>query len=856
MNMIFSQSFVLINFHVLLLCCTVSHTASARLNRRSRAKAKTWEYFTGTSMNNQQENQEWEHVSAESGALDSIVGTGYFRQVGERIIDPDTIDNGFGYSVSMSDDGMTVAMSGMCIDPNTKEQYYRVMVFSEDNIRDSWTQKGSNIDNNRTTTFLEDSRAHVSLSGDGTRLSVATVYIRDRMSATGSIPEASVDVFEFGINSDWNLLSTEYSGSAGAGATVHHGIMASLDQSGSKIAIGMPYFDKNGTLSGENQGAVLVCDVGDSETCQSIATGVTSNDHVGSSVMISGNLPSCVVFGSLGSDTQNGTNSGSVSIYCDEYSNSTWSQRGKTLIGEAEGDEFGISVAISSDSNYIAVGAWRNDRNAEHSKDDGGHVRVFKFNSNVNQYVQVGSDIDGERGRGLDNYYVGDFSGYSLALSDIRDDNLIRVAIGAPNNEGGDYYNGHVRIYECAPEGIDPVWSQVLYDIDGETTRESAGRSIAINKDGTRVIFGSPEFNNDNGGDYYTAGSAVVYELNEHSAAPSISPTHEHVPSNVPSQKPSSTLLPSSLPSLSEKIVSSPEQEMILDGVDELSVDAIAHWKNVTEEIISNEFATDASVTSVDILILTVNGMMYNEERRNLFEGDMINQTCTIVYEVLITKRVEEKDKTFNNSIQSSISNALRSEEYIIDLTSGTDSSVRSVFANVSVQIGELIDAFQIQTIFYDFDFSENSTWCITASSITHGSMHSMVAVRRCKSDEKLQVWALSSVYQLQLVAFPRNPTCMKTQSRSIFLDSCTNTGDTDTIDEMETFRIDMDNHGGQTIHQTKGGTNFNLGLEPQREFTRIRLYEENGWWNDSLDKWVIIRGKYSTTTEMWNPLD
>jgi len=785
---------------------------------------------------------------------DSLIGTQYFRQVGDRIIDTDTIDSNFGYSVSMSDDGLTVAISGMCTDNSTNKHFFRVKIFEE--INDAWSPKGTKIDNNRTTEFFADSRAHVNLSGDGTKLSVATVYIKDRGGTTAeSNAEGSVVVYEYGTNDDWGLTSTEYAGDAGVGPTanfIYNGLTASLDTNGSMIAIGMRYFDgADGGPSIENKGAVIVCNVGDSSSCKTVATGSAANDYVGSSVMISGNSPSCVVFGSVGSDTANGTDSGSASVYCDENSNGTWTRRGVSLTGEGSRDEFGFSVAISSDSNYIAVGARRNDRNVTNTNDNGGHVRVYKFDSNTLGYVQIGNDIDGERG-GKDqvSYYEGDFSGYSLALSDKTDDNLLRVAVGAPNNEGGDYYNGHVRLYECYPEATSPVWVQVLHDIDGQTNRESAGRSVAISQDGTRIIFGSPDFDY-NGGGYYAAGSAVVYEQTEYSANPSSSP----------SQSPTSTSAPSSSPSLSEKATSSPEQEMIFAGVEELSASAIDHWKSVTETTILNILVNTTSGTRVEINILTMNGVAYDGRRHLLqvlkpgMERERRAQSSVrIGYVIIISSRVEEEEKTpYDDSLQSAVSDALESEEYDDALIEG-DSSGESAFANVTIQIGELIGAFQIRTNFEGFDSSGNTTWCLRAPSIALGST-SMLNVRRCDYSKKRQLWSTDSYDQLQLAAFPQNPTCIKTESIRIVLGTCAivvDDGNT-TADDTQSFTFE-DNGGGKMIKQIKFSRERFIGVEAERKFSRVKLYRRNDF-NDSLNKWFRVNGKFSTILQTWDPI-
>ena len=81
---------------------------------------------------------------------------------------------------------------------------------------------------------------------------------------------------------------------------------------------------------------------------------------------------------------------GYVTVY--EYSGGSWSQLGNRLDGEASGDVFGISVALSDDGTILAVGAQNNDGNGGNS----GHARVYQYNGS--SWGQLGSDIDGEAG--------------------------------------------------------------------------------------------------------------------------------------------------------------------------------------------------------------------------------------------------------------------------------------------------------------------------------------------------------------------------------------------------------------------------------------------------------------------------
>ncbi len=783
----------------------------------------------------------------------SGLGSPYFRQVGGRLVDD--ASSFFGHSVSMSDDGRTVAVSGVS---SGSSYYSKVVVFEETN--GAWTQKGAGIGNpSKTTEFVDDSRAHVSLSGDGTTLSVATIYIKGRSNPADSNAEGSVVVYEFS-NGDWALTSTEYTGDAGVDYTAQYrGLVSSLNGDGTKIAIGMRYFDGPGN---ENIGAVLVCNVGDGNGCQTIATGNSANDYVGSSVMMSGSAdPSCVVFGSVGADTANDINSGSASVYCDEYGNGEYTSRGVTLMGEAAKDEFGFSVAISSDSEFVAVGAWCNDRDQTFSKDDGGHVRVFKFDDTVNSYIQLGSDLDGERGRGFSTYYVGDKSGYSLALSDRRDDGKLRVAIGAPNNEGGNYYNGQIRLYECNPDDSPAVWVQVLDDIDGATKRESAGRSLSMSLDGNRLIFGAPEFESEDGG-YYSAGSAVVYEQTEYSSSPSITPsvtptsTSTESPSVTPTststESPTLTSVPSLSPSLSEKTFCSTGKAMAFTNIQPVDNFAISHWKETTEEFLLNALSSDG-IINVDLTDISVNGVPYNGRRR-LFTGTG-TESYSFAYTICVSKRVNLADAVFTSSLDSEVETALSTQEYQNKLyiaNALADDDAAFIEHNFEVNFGDVIDAFQIRSNYTNaFDLSGGETWCLSANDIAVDFNLGRFLVRRCFNDNTLQLFSTDASKQIKMAAYPNNALCITSLSLDIFLDVCDPPNEIP--DGNKVFEVDDQGAGLYTI-STRNETGIVLaGLRPGREFQRVSLFEPGGS-NGSLDKWVLVYGKYSTATGLWTP--
>jgi hypothetical protein len=143
-------------------------------------------------------------------------------------------------------------------------------------------------------------------------------------------------------------------------------------------------------------------------------------------------------------------------------------QKGADIDGKAAGDNSGYSISMP-DANTIAIGAIYNDDNGT----DAGQVRIFTWNSPGGNWVQKGSDINGEA--------AGDFSGTAVSMPDAN-----TVAIGAPENSGGGTIAGHVRIY--AWNGIS--WTQKGSDIDGKLAGDYSGYSVSM-PDANTVAIGA-----------------------------------------------------------------------------------------------------------------------------------------------------------------------------------------------------------------------------------------------------------------------------------------------------------------------------------------------------------------------------
>lgn len=78
-----------------------------------------------------------------------------------------------------------------------------------------------------------------------------------------------------------------------------------------------------------------------------------------------------------------------------QFTSGVWNQLGNSITGEAEGDRFGYSVALSASGMILAVGApWNTGSGTK-----AGHTRVFQFDG-TSTWIQLGGDIDAEGDNG------------------------------------------------------------------------------------------------------------------------------------------------------------------------------------------------------------------------------------------------------------------------------------------------------------------------------------------------------------------------------------------------------------------------------------------------------------------------
>jgi hypothetical protein len=251
------------------------------------------------------------------------------------------------------------------------------------------------------------------------------------------------------------------------------GFSVALSSDGNRVAIGAPF---NGPT---DDGHVRVYQWSGVAWVQ-VGADIdreSANDQFGISVALSSDGSRLAIGGNQNGGS--GFQAGHVRVF--DWSGAAWVQVGADINGEAPNDGSGTSVALSSDGSRVAIGASLN------GPTDAGHVRIYQWSGVA--WIQLGADIDGEADS--------DRSGTSVALSSDGS----RVAIGAHNNSG---FKGHVRVYDWSGA----AWMQVGVDIDGEAFGDQSGIAVALSSDGSRVGIGAFQ----NAGTGAGAGHVRLYD--------------------------------------------------------------------------------------------------------------------------------------------------------------------------------------------------------------------------------------------------------------------------------------------------------------------------------------------------------
>ncbi|MEH6536845.1 MAG: T9SS type A sorting domain-containing protein [Psychroserpens sp.] len=375
-----------------------------------------------------------------------------------------------GESVSISGDGNTFAVGEFNSDINS-DRTGRVLVYQKQS--GDWVQLGNDIDGGESSRI----GGSISLSSNGNRIAIYD-FSTDGIAGFNV---GSTKVFEFQANI-WVQIGQTIEGEGQQDSTTSNSNL-SISSDGSILAIGTPQNDGGGV----NSGHVRVFNY-DSSTSQWLQIGddidgEDQNNGFGVSVDLSSNGQRIVIGAPVHFNAF--STPGHVRVF--EYQGGSWVQIGDEIEGEGNFDLFGRDVNISSNGNIIAVGARDNDGNGQSS----GHVRIYEYQ--VNDWIQLGNDIDGE---GALNG-----SGENLSLSS---DGTV-VAVGSIFNDVNGFRTGHVRVFKYSSTD----WTQVGIDIDGEAEGDDFSSDLSLSADGSIVVVGA-RFNDVNGSD---SGQVKVFDL-------------------------------------------------------------------------------------------------------------------------------------------------------------------------------------------------------------------------------------------------------------------------------------------------------------------------------------------------------
>ncbi|WP_452227243.1 T9SS type A sorting domain-containing protein [Lacinutrix cladophorae] len=368
-------------------------------------------------------------------------------QIGEDI-DGEAQGDESGWSVSTSYNGNIIAIGARSNDGNGFTDGFgynsgQVRVF--ENIGNHWIQVGQDIDGLSEGDALGHS---VSLSSNGNRIIIGSISNDYNGDNSGQIV-----VYE-NINNVWTQIGQKINGEA-EGDLFGYSVDVSSD--GNIIAISGTYYDGNGS----NSGFVRIYQLQNNSWTQigQDIFGESDNDHSGYSINLSlnGNI---IAIGAPDNRAEGTsiTKFGHTRVY--QNINNVWTQIGQDIDGDTYGDESGSSVNLSSNGDFIAIGAIGNSVNANHS----GRVRIFeKINNN---WVQKGQSLYGD-------VYNDEF-GTNAKLS--SDGTILAVSSdGSLNNPS------FVRIFKW----INNSWVQ-----QGQDIIKAGIKSINLSSDASTLVIG------------------------------------------------------------------------------------------------------------------------------------------------------------------------------------------------------------------------------------------------------------------------------------------------------------------------------------------------------------------------------
>jgi len=118
---------------------------------------------------------------------------------------------------------------------------------------------------------------------------------------------------------------------------------------------------------------------------------------------------------------------GYVRVYKYFAETNEWNQIGEDLDSESEDDSFGHSISLSADGSVLASGSYSGGGGR-------GQVLIFEYNSEADEWIQIGQSIDGVNE---------DISAFGISVCISADGKKVAVEYFS--------FQGIVRVYEPVP---------------------------------------------------------------------------------------------------------------------------------------------------------------------------------------------------------------------------------------------------------------------------------------------------------------------------------------------------------------------------------------------------------------------
>lgn len=277
-----------------------------------------------------------------------------WTQIGQTI-EGDFIEDQMGYSVSLNEDGTTLAVGANRHD-NSVERTGQIKVFQLQS--NTWNPLGNIIFGENSGDLIGTS---LSLNKQGNRL-----VSGGTSSNTGFTNGGHVKVFEL-VGTTWNLMGNPFYGlhsSEGLGYSV------SFNDEGTIVAMSAlgndDVFDFAGRVS------VYQFDGSDWVQIGSHIYGTQEFELTGDSISLNGSGNILAIGGS--SNGIVGPFAGFTRVFQNQSGN--WVQIGNHILAESFGDSCGSSVSMNDSGNKVVIGS----STGYNGGDDSGHVRVFETN--------------------------------------------------------------------------------------------------------------------------------------------------------------------------------------------------------------------------------------------------------------------------------------------------------------------------------------------------------------------------------------------------------------------------------------------------------------------------------------------